>query len=158
MPYQLPQDWPPGPPDVVIDLATRQLVPSDDPEYLAWVAAGNTVQPAAPLTPDQEFSKRLTVGGLAITSTSAPALNGVYRVDVMSQQRITAVYVGIKGGDGLPGNGATFSYLDMTGVPHSFTADQFVAFAKAVRDYVYALTMAAMQPSPVWPSNEVEIP
>src|SRR6266403_120332 len=131
MPYQLPQDWPPGPPDVVIDLATRQLVPSDDPEYLAWVAAGNTVQPAA------------------------PALNGVYRVDVMSQQRITAVYVGIKGGDGLPGNGATFSYLDMTGVPHSFTADQFVAFAKAVRDYVYALTMAAMQPSPVWPSNEV---
>ena len=155
--YQLTQDWPPGPQGVVIELATRQLVPNDDAGYLAWIKLGNTAQPAAPLNADQELAKRLTLGGITIASASTPALNGTYRIDAGSQQRITASYVGIKGGDGLPGNGASFSYLDMAGAPHNFTADQFVAFAKAVRDYVYALTMAAMQPNPVWPSASVTI-
>jgi hypothetical protein len=158
MTYQLTQDWPPGPAtNVVIDLETRTLVPNDDPAYLAWLAAGNVVEPAAPLTADQELAKRLTVTGIAITSASAPALNGTYRIDAGSQQRISAIYVGIKGGDGLPGNGGAFSYLDSAGAPHSFTADQFVAFAKAVRDYVYALNIASMQSSPVWPSASVTI-
>jgi hypothetical protein len=157
MAYQLTQDWPPGPPNVVVDLATQFLVPTDDPNYQAWLAAGNVVKPAASLSADQELAKRLTLTGITITSTSTPALSGIYHIDPASQQRITAIYVGIKGGDGVPGNGATFSYLDGAGAPHSFTADQFVAFAKAVRDYVYALNIASMQPIPVWPSATVTI-
>jgi hypothetical protein len=157
-PYQLTQDWPPGPQNVVIDLATRSLVPSDNPAYQAWLAVGNVIQPPVPLTADQELAKRLALTGITITSNSTPSLNGTYRIDAFAQQRIIAIYVGIKGGDGLPGNGATFSYLDAAGSPRSFTADQFTAFAKAVRDYVYALNMAAMQPSPVWPSASVAVP
>jgi hypothetical protein len=157
-PFQQTQSWPPGPQNMVIDLATRWLVPNDNPDYQAWLAAGNVVQPAAPLTVDQEFAKRLTMTGLTIASTSAPALNATYRIDGGAQSQITAIYVGIKGGDGVPGGGASFSYLDAAGVPHNFTADQFVAFARAVRDYIYALNMAAMQPSPVWPSASVTIP
>jgi hypothetical protein len=157
-PYQLTQDWPPGPANVVIDLATRSLVPSNDPAYVAWLGSGNTVQPAAPLLPYQEFDKRLRVTGLTITSTSTPALNGTYRIDASAQQTIAAIYSGVKGGDGVPGGGATFTFLDSAGAPHNFTPDQFTAFAKAVRDYVYALDMAAMQPSPVWPSASVAVP
>jgi len=157
MAYQLTQDWPPGPPNVVVDLATQFLMPTDDPNYQAWLAAGNVVKPAASLSADQELVKRLTLTGITITSTSTPALNGTYRVDARSQNQITSIYVGIKGGDGLPGNGGAFSYLDAAGMPHSFTADQFVAFAKAVRDYVYALNIASMQSSPVWPSATVTI-
>jgi hypothetical protein len=67
----------------------------------------------------------------------------------MSKATIDGIYAGIKGGDGVPGGGATFNYLDAAGAPHPFTADSFIAFAKAVRDYLYSLSQGQAPAQPV---------
>ena len=81
--------------------------------------------------------------GIQITSTSTSSLNGTYAIGPNNQTAISAVMTGIANGLGLPGSGSTFYYLDTSGTPHSFTADQFKAFATAVRDYLYALDLFA---------------
>lgn len=78
--------------------------------------------------------------GITISSKSAPNLNGTYAIDSAARSNIDGIYSGIKNGDGLPGNGPTFNYADSSGVFHSFTPDQFMNFAKAVRDYIYGLS------------------
>jgi hypothetical protein len=109
-------------------------VAADD--VAAWLE--NHTPAAAPAPGLAEQLAALVAAGFALTSTGTPALDGTYRVDQASLTKIAGIYAGIKGGDGLPGGGATFGYLDMAGAPHAFDADQFVAFAKLIRDFDYA--------------------
>lgn len=108
------------------------------PQYLASVAGGATTDPAASATPAQLATAAL-FAGLAITSTGTSALDATYAVDPAAQLNITAIYSGIGAGGGLPGGGSTITYPDITGTMHTFTSVNFVRFATAVRDYVYAL-------------------
>lgn len=77
--------------------------------------------------------------GIAIKSTSTPALNGTYAVDRLSQMDIIAIETSLNAGKGFPGGSSTFSYPDVGGVPHTFTEANFTNFAAAIRDYVYGL-------------------
>lgn len=109
-------------------------------------------------TPQQNYAAALA-SGIQITSTSTPALNGIYSVDAGSQNFVSGIASSIGAGSGLPGGGATFQYLDMTGVPHTFTSSQFLLLAVAVRNYVYLCVIAqATGIGGVWPSNAITIP
>lgn len=81
--------------------------------------------------------------GIQLQCVSNPALNGNYKIDPNHTADIAGIYAGIKGGDGLPGGGSTFNYIDADNNVHAFNADEFVAFAKGVRDYKYALSFGA---------------
>ena len=95
--------------------------------------------------------------GIAITSTSTPALNATYMTNAAAQAAVTSVITGIATGAGLPGGGATFIFLDASGVPHTVTQAQFIALATAIRNYIYALDLyAANQGSQ--PAASVAIP
>lgn len=82
--------------------------------------------------------------GLTITSSATPALNGsTYAVDIDAQHKIAGVAAGIASRSRLPGGGATFAYADLAGGSHVFAAADFLNFAAAVEDYVYALESCA---------------
>lgn len=146
----------------VVRLGDGAAVPPDADNkdwacYQAWLAAGNAPQAATPASVAEQLADR-TAAGLTVTFTSAPALNGAYSIGAVSKQNLSAIYAGIRGGDGLPGGGSTFYYRDAAGAPHAFTADQFAALAKAVRDYLYQLDLASASPDPSWPASSVTIP
>jgi hypothetical protein len=103
-----------------------------------------------PATPDPiAAANALVVAGIPIVSTSTPALNATYAIDTASKTVIDGIYSGIKDGDGLPGGGATFNYPDIVGAPHAFSAATFPGFAKAVRDYLYAISQGSVPATPV---------
>lgn len=89
------------------------------------------------------------LAGMLLSSASTPSLNGTYAIDATARTNYDGIYAGIKGGDGVPGGGATFTLRDMAGVSHSFDAASFVAFAKAARDYLYALSQGQTPALPV---------
>ncbi len=104
----------------------------------------------------------LISGGLTLTSTGTPALNGTYAVDTQAQHNISSIMSGIANGLGLPGGGSTFTYQDQSGVSHSFDATHFSALAKAVRDFVYNcdITLATIVQggTATYPINSIVIP
>lgn len=112
-------------------------------------ATGVQVVDAADVPPPVPPAPDPLAAGLAIVSTGTPALNGTYAIHEQAQQNIVAVVTGINAGQGLPGGGATFVYRDTLGGHGPFTADQFIALAKTVRDFVYALSGGAAPTQPV---------
>lgn len=88
-------------------------------------------------------------GGLQIQSTATPALNGTYSIDDGSQKNISGIAAGIASRNRLPGGGSTFDYPDVTVTDHAFTAQNFLDFASAVEDYVYALSKGLTPTQPV---------
>jgi hypothetical protein len=97
----------------------------------------------APTLSPQQVSAAALHAGIAIKSTSTPSLNGTYAVTPAAQSDIAATITGIAAGEGLPGGGPTFIFLDASGAPHTFTQAQFVSLAAAIRNYVYALNLYA---------------
>jgi hypothetical protein len=147
-------------PGQVWSSARAQYVPTTDPAYQAWLAAGNITTRQGNPIPEAELqavlAKQYPAGwpggdlatvlgnGLQIVSTSTPALNGIYDISPTAQQKITALAAAIANPSvGIPGGGSTFAYLDLNGNSHSFTGAQFTAFAQAVMNFVYAAEIAA---------------
>ena len=123
-----------------------------DARFVAWQAA-------------QALPGKLAAllgGGLTITSTSTPSLNGTYPCDQGSIDAITEVAAGDAEGEGLPGGAATVSFPDLAGVLHSFDETQFKAWATAVRNFVgeakQALLVARTGGTPSWPADTATIP
>ena len=100
--------------------------------------------------------------GIAVTSTGTSALNATYSVTQEAQDNAAAVAASIGSGQGLPGGGTTFEYLDSANVPHAFTAAQFLTLADAIRNYVYQLDIqlatAQNGGTPSWPTATINIP
>lgn len=119
-----------------------------------YTLAGNVVQEVldladAPALSPEELIGALMGAGVAVRSTSTPALNGTYSLDPSSQANISGVAVGIASRNRLPGGGSTFNYGDAIGTNHSFTAEQFLNFATAVEDYVYAVLNGSRPATPL---------
>lgn len=102
-----------------------------------------------PVTSLRDLVAATMAAGCQIASTGTPAVNGTYKVDAPAKATIDGIYAGIKGGDGLPGGGATFNYADIGGQDHPFDAPTFLDFAKAVRDFLYALSQGRVPTQPV---------
>ena len=100
--------------------------------------------------------------GITITSTGTPALNGLYSCDQQAQDNASAIAASIGSGQGLPGGGTDFAYLDSTSTPHTFTQAQFLTLADAIRNYVYSLDITAAQSAAgqtvTWPTASATIP
>lgn len=89
-----------------------------------------------------EKRQLMSLVGINLTSTGTSALDATYSLDNESLVNLTGIYVSIKVGDGLPGEGETFNYPDITGTPHVFDETTFVNFALAAKNYLYALNQA----------------
>ncbi len=87
------------------------------------------------------------VAGCKIECQSAPPLNGVYATDPASLRNVRALAANMATSNRLPGGGAAFNFTDMSGRPHSFTLKQFIAFARALEDYAYAVEHGAKLPA-----------
>jgi hypothetical protein len=104
----------------------------------------------------------LLVGGLVLTSTGTPALNGTYPADATSQQKITSEQVYIATTGRFTNGQATRAWLDINGAAHVFPdVAHFTAFAEAVAQFVDAVqaAQAAALAGGTWaaPSNTATI-
>ncbi len=112
-------------------------------------------------TPEQAYATALAAG-LTITSASTPALNGVYSIGPVAQLNITSIASSIGAGQGFPNGGTIIQWLDAQSVAHEMTPTQFLAFADAVRNYVYQLQLTASTlvsgGAATWPAATATIP
>lgn len=116
-----------------------QPVDESDPAVQAFVHPQLTAQQIAA----QQYAQLKATGAVQINFTSAPQLDAVYGVSAADQGIMGNIVAGIAAGRGVPGNGSTFVYLDASKQPHLFTAQQLTDMAQAVRDYLYAMALAA---------------
>jgi hypothetical protein len=99
--------------------------------------------------------------GVAVTSTNFSAtLNGTYPIDSATQLQTVAVVTSILLNGTATDGGSTVSWLDSSGVPHTFTISQFKTFATAVAAYVTSLSPQVVGPpgNHGWPSAAIAIP
>ena len=80
----------------------------------------------------------ILMGGLELTSTGTPALNGTYACDTLTQMDIIAIETSLNAGQGFPGGANPFGFPDASGALHEFTSAEFTAFAAAIRNFVYS--------------------
>ena len=143
---------------VVVALSKTQTsqanIPCGDVVVPGWLynAATQTLTPApqtpsttTSLTPAQaatQLAATMIVGGLNITSTSTPALNGNYALGPSSQAAINAVVTYILLNNTFPGGASTLAWADSAGGSHVFpNIALFKAFATAVADFVATVSI-----------------
>lgn len=115
--------------------------------------------PSPPALTLKQQAVALAYGGLTITSTGTPAINGRYATDPASLTTITEIATGISAGQGFPGGGSTFEYVLANGITVVTFAstDTFLAVAVAIRDFVYTGTKGG-RGSVSFPPDNVTIP
>ena len=100
--------------------------------------------------------------GISITSTGTPALNAIYAMTPQAQNSAAGIAASIASGQGLPHGADTINWPDVAGGLHAFNSVQFVAFADAIRNYVYDLGVAeailSAGGTAAWPSSSATIP
>ncbi len=132
-------------------------------QYLAaddWTTDGGQIVAYVPPAPTlAQQAAALIAGGLTITSTGTPALNGTYSTDATAQQNIQAVQIYIQANGKFPGSSGTYPWLDKAGQPHVFpTISEFTAFATAVADFVADLQMIVYTGAGTLPAATATIP
>lgn len=129
------------------------VVPGPDyPTYQAQKAA------AARSVLQSDFDA-LVAGGLTITSTGTPALNGTYPVDVVSQAKMTSVAAYINANDKFPaGLSAMPIPLLSGGAVIATSTAAYVAVVSAIADFVTTADLALDTGSGRWPAASVTIP
>ena len=155
------------PPEFHVDLGLEIFDVTAQPQVAeAWSLAGEAWSPPTPTAvnnPPASHRESAWAKGVALTSDSAPALDGTYACDRAAQQAISAeaLYIQLTGGGagGKVRNGMTSkAWLDQAGEPHIFSAAQFLSFAEGVTAYVDAvIAWAAAGPSGAPPANVVAI-
>jgi hypothetical protein len=116
-------------------------------------------------TPDptpQQIAQAAIAAGLSVTCASGAtvctsAQAGTYSLSATAQANLSGVMVGVGAGQGLPGGGSTFLYLDSVNTPHSFSAPQIAELYSAGRNFVYALDLFAAGVG-AQPSGAVTLP
>lgn len=114
------------------------------------------VPPPAPTLAQQ--AQAALLAGVQVTSTSTPALNGTYNIDVSAQAKIaaTSAYI-LRNGSFYKGQ-TTLPWVDAAGAPHVFPSTTiFQDFATAVGDYVYELDMIVTSGTGTLPSSSITI-
>lgn len=85
----------------------------------------------------------LTVSCASGATVCTSAITGTYSTTATAQAALSAIMAGVGAGQGLPGGGSTFYYLDAANAPHPFNAAQITELYNAGRDYIYALDLFA---------------
>ena len=114
--------------------------------------------PAVPPSPAQQATALIS-GGITITSTGTPALDGVYACDATAQSNLQAVQTYILTNGKFPGSSGTYPWLDTNSTPHVFpSTTEFEAFASRVADFVADCTMIILTGSGTLPPSTASIP
>lgn len=127
----------------------------------AWTFA--PPPPPVPPTPAQQAKAAydaFIAGGLAITSTSTPAINGTYALDPGSQQTVTteAAYINAFS-EFTTGAASNFPWRLPNGSAIVFpTTASFMAVTKAIAQSVTAANLALQSESTTMPPSSVTIP
>jgi hypothetical protein len=118
-----------------------------------------TPTPTETLAADQAEYTRLIAGGVTITSTATPALNGTYGASATDQSNYTSTETAVQAGI------ATFPmiWIQQSGAAVSIpSAAVFLEIAGAVYKFVNAADLAeataAAGGTPTWPSPNVTVP
>lgn len=132
-----------------------------DPQQ-GWTYDGTTfAEPVPPEVPidvqaQNELATRIAQG-ITVTSTGTPSLNCVMALDAKTMSEIGPVVMAAPV-IGLPGDGDTFTYPDIDGVPRTFNEGQLNALYKGQRDLLLVLNtqMAIMAHGgpPSWPDTQ----
>lgn len=129
--------------------------------YSSGLLGGTFTPPAPPtLTAMQQAATALS-SGLSITSTGTPSLNGTYSLDQTNQNNVSATTTYILLNGTFPGGGTTMSWIDQSGVAHTWpNVAEFKAFATVYANFVAAVALYAASngASGSLPSNQVTIP
>jgi hypothetical protein len=139
------------------------VAPTPEPGWTAteagggWSFAAPVIPPPSPPTADEVLATRIAAG---ISITGNAGLVATYALDPVSTAEIFQLGLYASQFDSFPG-GATQAYPDATGIPHTFTVAQFVAFLRAVAPLVSALTtqasIMAHGGTAVWPQQTANI-
>lgn len=108
--------------------------------------------PPPPLTPAQEAAAIINQP-VTVQCVTDPQLDAVYANDAASRQAMIGVVAHVSAGLGLPGGGQAFNWPDAAGTQRLWPEAEFVAFASAVSEFVYACTQTAGGFDDVVPSN-----
>lgn len=84
-----------------------------------------------------------------VTSASDPTLNGRYLADEATVLRFATVAAFAAANGRLPGGRGNLVWKDTRGNSHTFSRQQFVVFANAVSDFVYAMQNGDHPPNTV---------
>lgn len=101
--------------------------------WQAWISAGN--KPTVPVVPQAvKNATALLAGGLAVTSTSTPALNGTYRTDGLAMTGIEAEMnaLWISNSATFADGSASLNWPDKSGASHTFSIAQFKELVTAI--------------------------
>ena len=131
--------------------------PQPQPGWTATETAGvwTFAAPVAPVPTVAQQAAAAMSAGLAIASTSTPALNGTFDVSASAQDHMQAEMIALLNSGGTTFADGTTSVVwpDMAGVNHTFTAVQARALFLAAGAYVAALfkvingTLTALPPA-----------
>jgi hypothetical protein len=122
-----------------------------------WTAAetGGTWTFAAPVAPTLTLVQQAenAIGaGLAITSTSTPALNGNYATDPNTQSHIQSEMLSVIVNSTFADGTTSVAWPDITGAVRTFSVAEFKALALAIGAYVAALYKVANGTSTTLPA------
>ncbi len=102
-------------------------------------------------------AQALLNGTVTVTCTAIPDLDGSYKIDPTTQQRITGYASAINAQLGLPSGEDTFNWPDANGDPHPWPAPQFIEFAKKVMQFIYQCEQVIAQRSADLPSPQITL-
>jgi hypothetical protein len=125
----------------------------------AFVAYTPPEPPEVPTEPPslQDQAAAMMNEPVTVVSQSMPSLNAQYQNDPPTRQHITTITMAYNGGLGLPGGGRAFQWWDVDGTTYLWPAMQFVSFAQAVMNFVYACTQVVNGESTELPSSTLTI-
>lgn len=136
------------------------VVPSGVSPVQGWLYSNGTFSapPAPPAPTLAQDAEAALNNGLAITSTSTPALNATYAVDPTSQQFIEGVAENIKIEGTFPGGAETMEWPVISGSPVTFpNTTDFINFAEAASAYITGLMDATNGISTTLPTASATI-
>ncbi len=114
-----------------------------------------TAPPSLP-TQAQTLLAQKIAAGIAITSTSVPAVNGTYALDQVSTNQIYQIGSFAKTFNIFPSGATTLEYPDISSNFHAFNVAVFIEFLLAVAALVAGLntqaSIMAQGGTPEWPS------
>lgn len=127
----------------------------------AYMASFDPTMYRSQITSKSTYIKAMA-SGVALSSSSTPALNATYAIDQASQFNITAEMVSINTNGTFTNGQSSRPWPDSIGTYHVFTVAQFKSFSTAIAQYVddLAITEQALisgqQAS--WPTASISIP
>ena len=150
-----PTTPPPGFPDGITSMVANGAGPGWT--VVNGVLTAPPAAPAPPLTLSQQAQVAMGAG-LAVTSTSTPALSATYPVDTVSMATIQSEAMSVLLNNTFSDGTTTLAWPDVSGVTHTFPSTaMFNLFATACSAYVAALGKVINGTSSVLPSNAVTI-